>query len=137
MHIDYSAPKAHTSLFSQIVKEDTQELAQAKQGSQTINLAAIHSNEPEINYAQIEEEEPAVSDEVPAQVTIVEDMQSELAQQTAQPIEANTALSQVTEPAWGAAVNDALPKQSLLAQIDVEAVAEAQEADINRIASMM
>ena len=59
MHIDYSAPKAHTSLFSQMVKEEDWEtnFAQTKTGSQTINLAAIQPvSEPEINYAQISEQ---------------------------------------------------------------------------------
>ena len=48
MHIDYNAPKAHTSLFSQVVKEDDWDnnYAQTKTGSQTINLAAMQPNEP-------------------------------------------------------------------------------------------
>ena len=45
MNIDYSAPKAHTSLFSQVMVDDDEgtSYTPTKQGSQTINLAELHA----------------------------------------------------------------------------------------------
>ena len=83
MHIDFSAPKAHTSLFSQVAKEDDWELnyAQTKQGSQTINLAAMQSSEPQTNYAQINEDQPADSDIIAlSAITAVDEVKTELVQ---------------------------------------------------------